>query len=166
MINVRDVIGRVVQQMRLSWDSEAITPEKPFYMYGSYTEMVNTLIELDKGTLSKFRKYPLIMLPLPFVCKETDSGVEAIISPIIVTLSKPNIKAKDRDNYTFDPTLYPLLDLFKQELMLSNEINETDIKIEWMDQPYWKTDGKANIASDYVDAIEITNLKLNFIKTC
>lgn len=164
MINVREVIGRVVESMRATYDPVGL--EKPYFMYGSYNEMVNTLIELDKGRLTKFQKYPLIMLPMPFLCKETGYSVTATISPIIVALSKPNQKAKERDSYTFNPTLYPLLDLFKAELLLFNEINETDIDLNWMDHPYWKTDGQANMACDYVDAIEISNLELNFLKSC
>lgn len=166
IINVKDVIDRVVAEMRLTWDAESLTPEKPYFMYGSFQEMINTLVEKDGGKLTKFKKYPVIMLPMPFDCEETSSGVKATISPVIIARSKASIKTDERYDYTFNPTLYPLLQLFKNELELSREINELDIDLKWTDYPYWKTDGAANMGTDYVDAIEIRNLELNFLKHC
>ena len=166
IINVEDVFERVVNEMRLTWDSESLTPEKPFFMYGSYQEMINTLVSLDGGKLTKYKKYPLIMLPMPYDCEETESGVKATISPVIIARSKADIKTAERYTYTFNPTLYPLMQLLKSELELSREINEMDIKLKWTDHPYWKTDGAANMGTDYVDAIEIRNLELNFLKSC
>lgn len=166
IICVKDIIERVVAEMQLTWDKDAVTPEKPYFMYGSFPEMINRLIDKDAGKLTKYQKYPLILLPMPFDCEEIDYGVSAIISPVIIARSKPLIRTDERYEYSFDPTLYPLLRLFKQELESSREINETDIKIKWTDHPYWRIDGNANMGNDYVDAIEIKNLKLNFLKHC
>lgn len=166
MINVVEIFGGIVAEVQKKWDSQAVSPEKPYYMHGSFNEIVNTLVEKDRGRLSKFSKYPAIILPQPFISKETESGCEATLTIVIVALSKRELKADDRYSYTFNPTLFPIMDILKDEINHSRSINETNVLFEWSEHPYWKTDGTANMANDYIDAIEIQNLKLNFLKHC
>jgi hypothetical protein len=166
MVSVVDIIKDVVTQVQLKWDSQAVTPEKPYFMHGHFLEMVNTLTEKGLSREWKSKKFPCIMLIQDFEENVSKDIATATIRVIIATYTESDIKAASRYDLTFKPTLYPLADLFLSELARSRSINQSSFEYSKYDRLYWGDNEEANMANDYVDAIEIDKLKINILKTC
>lgn len=172
-IVIVDIIKEVVEAVQLRWDTQVVppaVPERPYYYHGHLLEIVNTLLE--KGTKAnwKARKFPCIMLIQDFDEKHSTDSVTATLRIIIACGTKQEIRAGARYDLTFEPTLYPLKELFFDELKTHRSINVLNPSYTKTDRLYWGTDSyagnTANTATDFLDAIEISNLELNFLKSC
>lgn len=165
-----DIIKEVVEEVQKRWDATAQTPEKPFYYHGHLLEIVNTLLEKGQNANWQGRKFPCIMLVQDFDEHHQTDSVSATLRVIIATHTKPTIKANARYDLTFEPTLYPLLEMFLDELKQHRSVNVLNPEYAKTDRLYWGKESyygnTNNTAADYIDAIEITNLKLNFLKHC
>jgi hypothetical protein len=141
-----------------------------YYMYGHPLEIVNRLQELSKSPKHKDQKYPLIALFTDIPIKVTTPGMygEAELQLIIATLSNKDFNAEQRLQNTFKPVLYPIKKIFLEQMKLHRQFtyNQEMIHIS-TDRFYWGKQGlygnTGNIFDDYIDAIEISNLKV-FIK--
>lgn len=141
------------------------------YHHGHGLEIVNTFIEITKST-SKLEQFPAICLLQDITEKVTVNGYEreADLNIIILTDSKQTYKAADRYTNTFEPILYNLYDLFMERLEHSNYVSPEDPPHDKTDRLAWGKSGlygnTANIFNDFIDAIEIDNLKIKTFKTC
>lgn len=166
---IPEIISDVVSAVVARWDLSE-TPEKPYYMHGNLVEMTDSLLEKSTSTKWRERKFPVIMLIQDFPENHNGDNIDATLNIVIACHTKHEIKASARYDLTFKPILYPIMDLFFEELMLSNYVNELSPEFTKTDRLYW---GKSNIYGtdanqicDFVDAIEISNLKVNFLKNC
>ncbi len=167
---VVDIIGDVVAKVRAKFDPTGL--EKPYYMHGHITEIINTLSEKTANDEWKFKKYPVIMLLQDFeerfpVVAGYVSDVE--LKVVIATNTQPTIKADERYDSTFPNTLYPLFQLFIKELEKSPNVNSRRFEFKKTDRLFWgKSDiygNSGNIGHDYLDAIELT-INLKIIQNC
>lgn len=140
------------------------------YQYGHPLEIIKTLGEWVGSQTYEPQRYPLIALFQDF--QEVKDGLPGIDSTVTIHLiianqTQPNYKAAERYANNFKPILYPVYkELLKQinyskAFMTKGEDNLSHTKI---DRLYWGNQGlygnSANIFNDYLDVIEITNLKL------
>lgn len=143
------------------------------YQYGHVKELVATLFQYDKSQQLKYTKYPLVYLVMDFPeDRGNQPGFYATVTLEIVIAHQTDAtyKASERMQNVFKPVLYPiyysLLDAIAAHPMI-NENNADIIKHRKIDRVYWGresiggTDG--NVLNDYVDAIDITNLKLTIL---
>jgi hypothetical protein len=141
------------------------------YLYGEREEMGRTLVEWSKTPVLNKEQFPLICLVQPFKESVINKGydVEVSLNILILTDSKQGYLAEDRYTYSFKPILYPLLDLFISRLRNSKEISPEISEYDKTDHVEWgKLDvtGKpVSLFSDFVDGIEIENLKIKIFKT-
>lgn len=176
-----DDIGTVVASMRSadfddSFDPSFSTGDLPFYMYGHRQEISTRLDNKNKDSGTKNKKFPAIFLRL-----DTDEDIRTgfqfyNLNLIIVQYTKINYNAEERYTNTFKPVLYPLYELFLLKLKESglftwDPTEDTDLPPHTKtDRPYFGTpSGEANlkrIFSDPLDAIEITNLKIQSRVRC
>lgn len=167
---VVDVINDVVTEVQKRWDSLSVTPEKPYFYHGHLTEIVDTLLEKSQQNNWKTRKFPCIMLLQDFEEQHTADNINANLHIIIATHTKNTIKASKRYEDTFKPILYPLFDMLFEELGVNRSVNELSFDYKVIDRLYWGKESysgnTANTATDFIDAIEITNLKVNLLKNC
>jgi len=163
MIVVKDVIKEVVDAVRLRYD---VTENKrPFYDYGHVIEMINNLKEKDQSATWKYDKFPLIMLIQDFDEQITGEFHSANINLIFAEHTKQEYKAGDRYINTFTPVLYPLVEMFFEELKMHRMVNNLTFEFTKTDHLYWGTNNK-NTGGDYIDAIEIKDLKINLLRNC
>lgn len=140
------------------------------YDYGHPLEIIETLSEKDGAGDFVYMKYPLVALFLDAgLQRGREIGVygEFTLHMAIIRSTMPNYKAKDRDDNNFKPVLMPIyLELMKQirrsaAFFISSE---QLIQHEPINRYYWGKQGlygnEGNIFNDYVDCIEIKNLKL------
>jgi hypothetical protein len=145
---------------------------KVYYDHGHILEINNTLVEKENSPTFYNKKYPLIMLLQPFTEGLGDGRVSiSDLRIIICTNTESDIKANERYKKTFKPTLIPIYDLFINELiesglfLFSDELRPSHNRI---DRPFYgisSNNGTVRyVMSDELDAIEITNLNVNYIK--
>ena len=94
---------------------------------------------------------------------------------VIITDTSKHYTTAERYTNTFDPILTPLYELFLKQLAKSDYVDSDSDSVLYFehtrwDRPYWGKDGiygaVADIFNDFIDAIEIENLKLKILKTC
>lgn len=155
-----DIIGEVVASVQTAYGS-------PVYYYHSHPiEMVNTLIEKDQSGEWKLKKYPAIYLYEDIKENHKPLSITASLHVLILTETKPEYKSSDRDTYIFKPVLLPLFELFIDELMKNKSIENMSLEYEKTNRKFWGSDNGANVANDFVDAVEIENLEIEFTESC
>jgi len=168
-----DIIADVVEKTRqqLATDRLFNNIQVPYYFFDTVSKFKETILSMDK-TDSKFNKYPLVFLELPFQENYTvDRPViyEASINLYILNRTSLEINATRRYDDVFKPVLYPIFEQFINQLRLSNSFAFDDMRktlsFNKTDVMYWG-EGSKNLGNDIVDCIEISNLKLKVIKNC
>lgn len=178
-IYIADIIGENVAKVNavLIEAFKAIDPnvEQINYQYGPYKEVFGNLVQIGKVSGGS-KKYPLVWLWLPNTISHGDQIGIGAVSPLRIIIARwGNCTDKTPERYekNFKPFLYPIYLELMNQLYLDPRIT-TDgqglIPHQQIDWPYWGGDQPpedANPLGDYVDAIEIKNLKINLLlKKC
>lgn len=144
------------------------------YQYGHPLEVIKTLGNFDNGVSSKFDKYPLVMFFLDSSVNRTNEigiyGEQEVNIAIIRACKDPNQTAKERDTFNFEPILTPIyMELMTQISLRGDLFSNIDYPHKMTNRYYWGRSGlfgnDKNIFNDWVDAIEINNLKLKILST-
>jgi len=143
------------------------------YHYGHLQEIRNTFVQWTTKASVKREQFPAIVLVQDFA-EDVDPKEltrEATLKLFILTDTQQHYVASERYTYSFVPILYPLEELFFRMLERSNEVSNYEATYTRFDRLKWGTlkadEGTAtNIFNDFIDAIEIENLKLKIINTC
>lgn len=166
-----DIFGEIVDGIRLVYDPIVTGPpasggKKPYYLFGHPIEIMKILSEKSANSTLKFEKYPLIVLFQDFTESVTLTGRDVTLNMAIITETRQDYYAADRYDHSFDVTLYPLWDLLIKYIKRSKYIdNKMDFTYDKIDRPYWGKNN-ANLFNDFIDAIEIVNLKLQIKESC
>lgn len=153
------------------------TIETVNYQKGHKIELIQTLIEMDRSGTYQTKKYPLVYLVQDFTerrGRNEGEYSEINLNIIIAHHTEQTRKVDDRYTKVFKPVLYPLYyellnQIAKHPLIFQS--NGDDISHDKTDRLYWGRQAAGgndqNKLTDFVDAIEISNLNLNFyFKTC
>jgi len=141
-----------------------------YYQHGHIIEIDNTLKSKSKTINLRDKKYPLIMLLQPFNESKVQGHTELSLRLIICTGTKSDIVASERYSKVFKPVLVPVYDALIEEIanggyfFIDGDIqNPPHNRI---DRPFYGVDtSNGNVRylmSDKLDAIEITDLQLNY----
>lgn len=134
------------------------------FLAGSYEEITASLTELSQSPTLSGKRYPGIFLFLPFTEETKGDFIQVNDFHVLIAMNtEPSLKAADRYIANFDPYLYPIYDAFLYEITRSTffeECNIREIECSVRDYPYYSPDGTANIFNDFIDCIELKNLKL------
>lgn len=169
---VKAVSDRLIDQLQ-AYD-EFITAVH--YQYGHPLEIINTISEYTKGETAKFDKYPIVAFFLDSTVDRTDPqfyGEQSINLAIIRGNENSDHTAAQRDEFNFIPVLMPIYMALLDEIRLRGDlfsgVSRTDIPHRVTNRYYWGKSGlygnDKNIFNDWVDAIEINNLKLKINKS-
>ena len=169
---IPDIFAEVVARVNAVTSAKAIDPFDVYFDFGSYSEVQKKLIIKDNSITMKDLKYPLIWLVQPFSEKMHPTlGCYASIAPNILILdqTKPDATTQERYSETgrFTLRLYPILEELLKQLSKTPALYQIPLaKIQFVktDYPYWGSDGEAmnyNLFTDFIDAIELKDLKLN-----
>lgn len=177
-MRIKDAVGEIMLKVQTKWQAQQ--PEakagEPYYMYGRPQKIAALLSEKDEDKEWKYKKYPLVILFQEFT--ETRGG-ELFDSVADVTLAfvaqaDPQNRTLNRDDSNFVNVLYPIYDLFFEELQASALFDTLTgaeaLSHDLTESPYWGTEGQygntANIMNDTLDALFVENLNLRLNKSC
>jgi hypothetical protein len=140
-----------------------------YFDYGHYREITNRLKGKDKQITNKGKKYPLIWLVMDF--EEDYSGELGLyntvsVQIIIACATKKESTTPLRIAENFNPLLIPVYNIFLNAIRASTTIQSIGIKEPEHTRvlrPYWDgsdASGSGNLFDDFIDAIQLKNLKL------
>jgi hypothetical protein len=161
---IEEAMEQVVALMRVKLGTT--TPE---YMYGHIQE-VNQRVQLkETDPINRSKKYPLIILRLDTSGSVDGNVTDHTLNMAIVNRTDQKYNAPERLEKVFKPILIPLYELFMQclgEVGLFTWDGDQEYPPHTETRRYfWGTESGsikvANIFSDPIDAIEITNLKIS-----
>lgn len=166
---IHEVIRDVVSEVKSSLGLPVLT-----FMYGTMTELISDLHSMSLNATAAKKKYPLVWLPMDLQEKYSNDYTFAVsLRLIICHATDPKYTTAKRYEKSFAPILQPIYEELMKQLPLNSDIADTSefmIDHTKTDRVHW---GKAALISqdgqglDYVDAIEIENLTLNFkFKNC
>lgn len=165
-------IAQVVAKMR-----DPLTPDgPPYYEFGDLAAISSLLNAKDNRKQLKYKKYPLVFLLMDTAENHGEGATMAKydLTVGIAVLTQGKYTPRQRYEMNF-PTLYTLYEDFLLRLRQSGLFtwpgDQTRPQHTKVDRPYWgaetATGNVKNKFSDPIDAIEITNLKINQrIKLC
>lgn len=140
------------------------------YQYGHPLEIIKTIGNFDNGVASKFNKYPLVAFFLDSRVDRSNPeyyGEQTVNMAIIRACKNPNQTAKERDEFNFIPVLDPIYRALIREIQNRGDIFQLErghVPHSAINRYYWGKEGMfgndGNIFNDWVDAIEINNMKL------
>lgn len=162
---IGDIVARVSENLITQLSALDNTIKNVNYLYGPPKQIIKTLQGWN-GTSKGAFKYPIVALFQPFEeSKATSPGLDAIdnIRIIIGRQSQPEWLTDKRYEVNFIPVLYPIYDELMRQLYLDPRISSLagQIKHSKTDFPYWDNGQDKNPFGDWLDVIEIKNLKLN-----
>ena len=162
-----EVFRDIVEKLNLATDRNVN------YLHGHPIEVLNTIDQLTKLEASDDLKFPLIALFQDF--EETineNSAIENEVSLtiMILSLTKQEYTASERYENTFKTELYPIyIELINQiKKHVAFQIDFGNVLHTKIDRLYWGKQAlngnDANKGGDFIDAIEIKNLRIKILK--
>ena len=140
------------------------------YHHGHPLEIVNLFKQATHLESVKFEQFPAVCLLQDFPEKFEGVNRDVELNIIIVTDTERSYQAAERYRATFKPILYPLCDMFLNALIESDYIHGQQFDYTRYDRLYWGKNGlygnAGNIFNDFIDAIELDNLRLKILKSC
>jgi hypothetical protein len=165
---IKEVVAKVSARMN---EGKTGADVVPVMFYHDTPEMIEAqLLSKDRAQAIK---YPAVILFHDYPEDRGGQGgyyAETSIPRIaIVTSTSNTIFSDDRYARTFLPTLYPIYGWFMKYLVQHPGIVATDpneIEHRKWDRLYWGTQEAGKELNDYLDAIELQNLKLTMKQFC
>lgn len=165
--------------------SEAVLPiikcenkniSKLNYQHGHYAEIHQTLVQMNNGKRYK-EIYPLVALleDLPYNDTTGTGTLEPRFTIVICYYSEIDYKSSDRVEKVIKPVLVPIYKELKKQILLSGEFSNYTIPHTMTVRPYYGTPenaaggtkkNRANIFSDILDSIEMSNIQLKLYNEC
>jgi hypothetical protein len=145
--------------------------EFPYFMDGHLIEIQSRLKDLDDSgdNVLKYSKYPLVVLLQNIRYDKNKINKSSVsIDFLVVNETEGKYITKQRRDYNFTPIIDPiyneLIGAIKDSLSFTITNNDFGVSREY----YWGSDlANKNPLSDRLDAIEVSNLKLELtIKNC
>ena len=146
------------------------------FAFGTWDEIIETLQQRGASRTLRFQKYPLVALIHNFPEERgSNSGFYGDVNLLLVIAHHTKKEAKSAQRYqeVFVPVLLPIYHELLRQMAHSpgivqtheDQIQHTKIdRLDWGRTNLWTaTEGKQ--LNDYVDAIEVRNLRLTLQKT-
>lgn len=141
------------------------------YQYGHRLELIETLSQMSQSKTEKYHKYPLVYLVQDF--PEDLGRAPGIYADVVLTIivahgTQQGSKITKRMEQVFKPVLYPIFQELCTQLFKHPQIHvqsPSSIQMRKWDRSRWgrvevSTGNTANKLSDFVDAIELEQLRL------
>lgn len=139
----------------------------PYSDYGTRKTINAKLLQKNGGEFA-YQKYPLIALRLPVIIDVSGEVARGDANILIAHFTRKQYNPQERIENVFVPILYPLQTLFLDMIRRSGEFLGYAKDYQTIDRMFYGTESGdeqniANIFDDPLDAIELRNLKLEYL---
>jgi hypothetical protein len=139
-----------------------------YYEFGYAPEIASLITQKDMARSTRVQKYPCVLLFLPIQEEiSTDVGIISAsdIRIAFVHSSTADYTPSQRYDKVIKPIVYPMYAEFMNQLNTSGKFQFEGLKVPHIrtDRPYYDGEKQANVANDFLDAIEVTKLDLKII---
>lgn len=167
---MKEVVAKVEQKVLTTLQQVNSDIKTIHYEHGHYIEINTTLQERDASKSFFNKKYPLVALFEDIKEVQKFGYKECSLTMVICFSTKEEYKSEDRYNDVIKPILEPIyLELLNQLQSHPDLMGYENPPHNKINRPYWgvptKNGNIENIFSDFLDAIEINNLKLKYKDT-
>ena len=166
MITVVDIFADIVTEVQKVYDPAEL--EKPYFMHWHPVEIATILSEKNLNDEDKHKKYPAICLFQDFDENWSADSIECpSLNIAIITETKAHFEASERYQSNFKDELYPIFNILVDKIKSSKHLDMHRDQIIFVktDRLFWGRNNQA-IMNDFIDAIEISKLKLIFSNEC
>lgn len=147
--------------------------------YGHPSDIVAKLVSFSGTEAYRYQKYPLIGLFLDFP-QTKGTGVhvtsKVTLSMFIAVGTQQSYTPQQRTQNSFIPLLYPIRDAFFDALKKHPNVLKPEgnlFRYDQIDRYQWGkggleyyNNGQKNVFNDYIDAIELVGLEIDFKAYC
>ena len=139
------------------------------YDHGHVINMVNRFKEASHSDTLKFTQFPAICLfqDIPEKHSRDSKQREVTLHIGIITSTKPEYTEAERYDHSFDPVLFPIYENLIDAINCSGYLQIIDEYYDYYERVYYGKSGlygnTGNIFNDFIDAIEIQNLKVKIL---
>ncbi len=141
-----------------------------YYMYGHPKEIAKRLQELSNSTTQKDKKFPLIILFTDVMINRSIPGFygTAKLRMLVCNITQPEYTSDKRTALNFRPILHPIKEeLINQIGKYSGFTTEDELTFSETDMYFYGSSiNDKNIFNDYIDAIELRDIKINIKNKC
>ena len=141
-----------------------------YYMYGHPKEIAIRLQELSNSPTEGQKKFPLIILFTDITIEKNIIGFygSARLRMLVANFTQPEYISEQRTELNFKPILHPIKDeLINQIDRHSQFTYEDELKYSETDMYFYGSQiNDKNIFNDYIDAIELKDIRINIKKKC
>lgn len=157
-------IGAVVAKVNTALTAKSFG-KTVYYMYGHPKEITKRLMELSNSTTQKDKKFPLIILFTDITIDHSIPGFygSASLRMLVANYTDPNYISEKRTDVNFKPVLHPIKEELINQISVHTQFTfEDDLTYKETDMYFYGTQmNDKNIFNDYIDAIELSGIRLN-----
>lgn len=169
---IADIVQKMNDDLLVQFQQLDSNIQRINYQHGHPLEIIETLIQDTQSKTGRYAKYPLVFLVEDI--EESRGGsvsnyryAELDLTLYLIQQSKKEYKAAERYANVFEPYLLPMYASFLNNLAFSPHFEIPDVNAiehKKINRLYWGREelggNRANMLSDFVDAIEIKNLRI------
>lgn len=167
-----DIVARMNDELLASFQALDSNIQAVNYQHGHPIEIVETLSQYDQSTSKRYKKYPLVLLVEDVkeyhgVNAANGRYAELDLKIFLINSTKPDYKSAERYTHNFNPFLLPMYaslmnNIYRDQHFLIPDVYA--IEHTKINRLYWGRESlqgnTSNEFCDYVDAIEISSLKI------
>jgi hypothetical protein len=175
IIYIPDELKVVVDAVNTAFSTRSNDPFNVYYDFGHYAEVVKNLTLKGQSPTKRTERYPLVWLVTDYPEIKGNFKIYATTSlQIIIAMpTDMNYTMQQRRDTVFFPRLYPIYEELLNQISrysLFGKPSVAAIEHTKIDRPYWggqdSGNGVANLFNDFIDAVQIKNLKLTIKNKC
>lgn len=141
-----------------------------YYMYGHPLEIVKRLQELSNSITQQNKKFPLIILFTDIAIDKSKPGFygSASLRMLVANITQPEYISEKRTELNFKPVLHPIKEELINQIGLHPQFTyDGELSYKETDMYFYGSQiNDKNIFNDYIDAIELRDIKLNINNKC
>jgi hypothetical protein len=173
------IVDEVSAEMVADLKAIDINYEGVRFDYGHPSDLIERLISLGATEGYRYKSYPMVGLFLDFPERKGISNMfnsTARLNMFIAVGTQQAYLPYERTQQTFKPILVPIRDKLIQKFKSSPYIasqedgmvkHTSTMRYQWGKEGLeYYNNGQKNIFNDFIDAIEITDLELDFLNNC
>lgn len=160
-----DELDRVIQKVNQELYLKGFQSLPVYYKYGHPVEISSRLQAITNSTTEGHKKFPLIILFTDITIQKDVPGFygSANLRMLVANITEPHYISEDRTEKNFKPVLHPIKEELVRQIGLHAQFTyDGELTYDETDMYFYGSEiNKKNVFNDYIDAIELKNIKVN-----